>query len=81
MLAIVEERSFSRAADRLGVSQPALSQRIQALEDQLGFPLLDRSARRVELTDEGRALLEPFRDLVGRAKRIRRLADGTHPPR
>jgi DNA-binding transcriptional LysR family regulator len=79
-VAIVEERSFSRAADRLGISQPALSQRMQALEDQLGFPLLSRSARKIELTDEGRALLEPFRDLVGRAKRIKRLAEDLHHP-
>ena len=73
-LTIVEEQSFSRSAARLGISQPSLSQRIQTLETQLGFPLLIRSARGVALTPEAQRLLEPFRELVGRGNRIIRLA-------
>jgi len=73
-LTIVEERSFSRAAIKLKISQPSLSQRIQTLEAQLGFPLLTRSVRGVTLTSEAQTLLEPFRDLVGRGSRIERLA-------
>jgi DNA-binding transcriptional LysR family regulator len=51
--AVVERRSFSRAADRLGVTQPAVSLQVRALEKRLGQRLLDRSGRRVEPTDAG----------------------------
>ena len=73
-LTIVEEQSFSKAATKLAISQPSLSQRIQTLEAQLGFPLLIRSAHGVALTSEAQRLLEPFRELVGRGHRIARLA-------
>lgn len=55
--AVAEELSFSRAADRLGVSQQALSSQVRCLEDQVGRSLLFRTTRRVELTAAGRALL------------------------
>jgi DNA-binding transcriptional LysR family regulator len=51
--AVVEGGSFSRAAQRLGVSQPAVSQQVRALEERLGQRLLDRSGRRVEATEAG----------------------------
>ncbi len=51
--AVVERRSFSQAAERLGVTQPAVSLQIQALEKRLGTKLLDRSGRRVEPTEAG----------------------------
>jgi DNA-binding transcriptional LysR family regulator len=51
--AVVEKRSFSQAAARLGVTQPAVSLQIQALEKRLGQQLLDRSGRRVEPTEAG----------------------------
>jgi LysR family transcriptional regulator, transcriptional activator of the cysJI operon len=51
--AVVERRSFSQAADRLGVTQPAVSLQIRALEKRLGTQLLDRSGRRVEPTEAG----------------------------
>lgn len=51
--AVVERRSFSLAAERLGVTQPAVSQQVRALERRLGTPLLDRSGRRVEPTEAG----------------------------
>ena len=54
--AVVEKRSFSQAAESLGVTQPAVSLQIRALEDRLGRRLLDRSGRRVELTEAGRVL-------------------------
>jgi DNA-binding transcriptional LysR family regulator len=54
--AVVERRSFSQAADRLGVTQPAVSLQIRALEERLGHRLLDRSGRRVEPTEAGRRL-------------------------
>src|ERR671926_1549292 len=54
--AVVELRSFSLAAERLGVTQPAVSLQIRALEKRLGRQLLDRSGRRVEPTEAGQAL-------------------------
>jgi DNA-binding transcriptional LysR family regulator len=54
--AVVERKSFSLAAERLGVTQPAVSQQIRALEQRLGKQLLDRSGRRVEPTEAGRRL-------------------------
>lgn len=54
--AVVERCSFSQAADRLGVTQPAVSLQVRALEKRLGAQLLDRSGRRVEPTEAGRRL-------------------------
>jgi DNA-binding transcriptional LysR family regulator len=51
--AVVERRSFSQAAERLGVTQPAVSLQIRSLEKRLGRQLLDRSGRRVEPTEAG----------------------------
>jgi len=51
--AVVEKKSFSHAAERLGVTQPAVSLQIRALEKRLGTQLLDRSGRRVEATEAG----------------------------
>jgi len=51
--AVVERRSFSQAAERLGVTQPAVSQQVRALETRLGTQLLDRSGRAVEPTEAG----------------------------
>ena len=51
--AVVERKSFSQAAERLGVTQPAVSLQIRALEKRLGRQLLDRSGRRVEPTEAG----------------------------
>src|SRR5229473_1530451 len=51
--AVVEKKSFSQAADRLGVTQPAVSLQIRALEKRFGAQLLDRSGRRVEPTEAG----------------------------
>ena len=51
--AVVERKSFSQAAERLGVTQPAVSLQVRALERRLGAQLLDRSGRRVEATEAG----------------------------
>ncbi len=50
---VVERRSFSQAAERLGVTQPAVSLQVRSLEKRLGMQLLDRSGRRVEPTEAG----------------------------
>jgi DNA-binding transcriptional LysR family regulator len=54
--AVVEKKSFSQAAERLGVTQPAVSLQIRALEKRLGVQLVDRSGRRVEPTEAGQRL-------------------------
>jgi DNA-binding transcriptional LysR family regulator len=54
--AVVERKSFSQAAERLGVTQPAVSLQVRSLEKRLGRKLLDRSGRRVEPTEAGAAL-------------------------
>jgi DNA-binding transcriptional LysR family regulator len=56
--AVVERRSFSQAAERLGVTQPAVSLQVRALEDRLGQRLLDRSGRRIEPTEAGLRLYQ-----------------------
>jgi DNA-binding transcriptional LysR family regulator len=61
---LAEELHFGRAAQRLHVTQPALSQQIARLEQQLGVRLLERSTHHVRLTDAGRAVLEPARAAV-----------------
>lgn len=76
-LAVAEELSFSRAADRLGISQPPLSQQIQALEEELGAALFNRETRPIQLTlpgqaflDEARAILAQLEQTVSRIHQI-----------
>ncbi|WTT09970.1 LysR substrate-binding domain-containing protein [Streptomyces zaomyceticus] len=83
-LAVAEELHFTRAAERLYVSQPALSKQIRALERQLGAPLFDRDRRGVALTSVGTALLPHARAVLaaweaGReaVRRAREAADRT----
>jgi DNA-binding transcriptional LysR family regulator len=61
---VVERKSFSQAAERLGVTQPAVSLQVRALEKRLGTQLLDRSGRRVEPTEAGAKLYRSAQRLL-----------------
>ncbi|GMA28854.1 LysR substrate-binding domain-containing protein [Arenivirga flava] len=69
-VAVAEELHFGRAAARLQMSQPPLSQAIRALELDIGAILINRSSRRVELTPVGRVFLNECRDLLEHADRV-----------
>lgn len=62
---LAEEQHFGRAAERLHIAQPALSQQIQQLERELGLPLLTRTTRRVELTEAGARFADHARTVLG----------------
>jgi len=66
-VAVAEAENVSRAALKLHVSQPALSRQIRDLEDELGFLLLERSAKSVRLTEAGRTFLSESRAVLQRA--------------
>lgn len=68
-VAVAEEENVSRAALRLHVSQPTLSKQIQDLEEELGFPLLHRTAKSVRLTDAGRKFLLESREVLRRLEK------------
>ncbi len=73
-VAVAEQGSVSKAARHVHVSQPALSRQIRDLEADLGVPLFDRVARRVELTAEGEDLLRHGRDVLAQAESVRERA-------
>jgi DNA-binding transcriptional LysR family regulator len=75
-VAVAEERHFGRAAQRLHMSQPPLSMQIKALERELGIGLLERTSRRVALTDAGRVFLERAKAILGAVEQAREVARG-----
>jgi DNA-binding transcriptional LysR family regulator len=80
-VAVAEELSFTRAAQRLHMAQPPLSQQIALLEKEVGTPLFDRSRRTIRLTAAGTALLPEARrlltDLDETVRMVRAIGDGT----
>src|SRR5438445_9731535 len=71
-VAIVEEGSFTRAARRVGITQPSLSQHVRSLEEELGGAVLERLPRGVALTPAGRTLLPEARAALRAVERGRR---------
>nr|WP_288852511.1 LysR family transcriptional regulator [uncultured Acidovorax sp.] len=71
-LALSDMGSFSRAAEKLHITQSALSRSIQSLEEELGGPLLDRIGKRNELTPLGQSVLERARGIVKEAAELKR---------
>jgi DNA-binding transcriptional LysR family regulator len=80
-VAVAEELNFHRAADRLTMAQPAVSRVVLELEERLGVKLLERTTRKVKLTESGRYLLGEAQDILGRIdvaeNTVRLLASGT----
>jgi len=68
-IAVADELSFTRAAQRLHTVQPSLSQQIRNLEEEVGTPLLKRTRRKVELTEAGEGFLEEVRLVIAQADR------------
>ncbi|MFJ3234636.1 LysR family transcriptional regulator [Streptomyces sp. NPDC086787] len=79
-MAVAEESHFGRAAARLDMAQPPLSQRIQRLERELGVRLFERTSRQVTITKAGKLLLEEARELLARSETLmataRRIRNG-----
>ena len=77
---VAEEEHMTRAASKLGIQQPPLSQQIQSLEKELGVSLFIRKSRRIELSPAGKVFLGDARDILARAeqsiRRIRRFEMG-----
>ena len=70
-VAVAEELNFTRAAKRLGISQPPLTTQIRQLEKEMGSPLFHRRARGIELTSAGRLLLEEARIILKQVERAK----------
>ena len=80
LVALAEQRHFGRAAEACFVSQPTLSTQIRKLEDELGVALVERTPRRVLLTDVGREIAARARDVLNEVEQIKGIARRTLDP-
>jgi len=77
-VAVAEELNFARAARRVRIAQPSLTKQIQQLEQELGFPLLYRTKKKVELLDTGHVFLDEAQRLLRQAETAIQSARRTH---
>ena len=80
LVALAEHRHFGRAAEASFVSQPTLSTQIKKLEDELGVALVERTPRKVLLTEVGREIAQRARDVLNEVEQIRAIARRTLDP-
>ena len=80
LVALAEHRHFGRAAEASFVSQPTLSTQIKKLEDELGVALVERTPRKVLLTEVGREIAQRARDVLNEVDQIRAIARRTLDP-
>lgn len=74
-LSVVQQGSFTAAAQEFGYTQSGITRVITSLEDELGFPLFTRSKKGVSLTENGRTMLGPIRELVNAYQMVTQLSD------
>ena len=77
-VAVAEDLKFARAARRVHIAQPSLTKQIQQLEQELGFPLLYRTKKKVELLDTGHVFLQEAQRLLRQAENAIQSARSTH---
>lgn len=75
VLAVAEHQNFTKAAQKVFVTQPTLSMQIQKLEDELDVLIFDRSKKPIELTETGRKIVEQARNIVNESDRIQDIVD------
>lgn len=75
VLAVAQYQNFTRAADKVFVTQPTLSMQIQKLEDELDVQIFDRSKKPIELTETGRKIVNQARNIVNESDRIQDIVD------
>jgi len=73
--ALAKESNYGRAAKVLGISQPALSLQVKKLEEELGFKIVDRSKKKVSITEKGAVFLDRAKLVINEAQQLRVLAD------
>jgi DNA-binding transcriptional LysR family regulator len=80
VLAVAKDRSFTLAAKRIHISQSAISEQVRLLEDEVGFPIFNRTSRGIQLTDHGRLFLHEaervYNELLGLTDKARALHGG-----
>ncbi|EEH64111.1 LysR substrate binding domain protein [Gleimia coleocanis DSM 15436] len=77
---LVDERSFTKAAARCGVSQPTLSTQIRKLEEKIGATLVERASQGIIITPVGQEILEYARSIIDKAEAIQNYADRAKDP-